>query len=369
MSTDAGGFVVHASVAGALAYAEGMVDLLPLSARVDAPATLPGLPEAEGLRWRSATRDDAAALAELHRAMDPLDHPHFVVDEEEIAEDFGEPRFDPVRDSLLAEDGRGVAAYGIALPLESRESIARVLLLGGVRPDRRGSGIGRGIAAWQEARGIQQLASAEEALPGWLLVYADTKHGAGAIRLFERRGFARDRYFLELRRDLAERIPEVTPAEGVRIVPWHGDWSASALEAKNASFRDHWGSQPESREHWEHHERLAIFRPDLSYLALATGEDGTERVVGLVRTDVNERDWAAQGYPHAYVGLVGVVREWRGRRIAQALLTRVLAASRDLGYERVTLDVDSDNPSGALGLYSSMGFRAATRSVALLRAF
>ena len=91
--------------------------------------------------------------------------------------------------------------------------------------------------------------------------------------------------------------------------------------------------------------------------------------MGLVRTDVNEGDWAAQGYPHAYVGLVGVVREWRGRRIAQTLLARVLEASRALGYERVNLDVDSDNPSGALGLYTSMGFRQATRSVALLKEF
>ncbi|WP_108248844.1 GNAT family N-acetyltransferase [Planctomonas deserti] len=345
-----------------------MVDQ-PLRTRVDAPATLPVPVDADGLRWRPATRADAAGLARLHSAMDPLDHPHFVVNEEEIAEDFAEPRFDPVADSLLAEDEKGIAAYGMALPLESRESIVRVVFLGGVRPDRRGEGLGRRIAAWQEARGTQQLAAAEEALPGWLLIYADTEHGGAAIRLFERRGFDRERYFLELRRDLGEPIPEVVPGDGVRIVPWHGDWSAGALEAKNASFRDHWGSQPESREHWENHQRLAIFRADLSYLALATGEDGTERVVGLVRTDVNEQDWAAQGYPHAYVGLVGVVREWRGRRIAQALLSRVLAASKDLGYERVNLDVDSDNPSGALGLYTSMGFRRATQSVALLKAF
>ncbi len=346
-----------------------MGDPQPLRVRVDFPATLPVPADGEDLRWRPATRSDAAALARLHSAMDPVDHPHFVVNEEEIAEDFAEPRFDPAHDSLVAEDASGIVAYGMALPLESRESIVRVVLLGGVHPDRRGTGIGRRIVAWQEARGTQQLATAEEALPGWLLVYADTEHGGATIRLFERRGFGRERYFLELRRDLAEPIPEVVPRDGVRIVPWHADWSAGALEAKNASFRDHWGSQPESAEHWENHQRLGIFRADLSYLALGTGEDGTERVVGLIRTDVNEQDWAAQGYPHAYVGLVGVVREWRGRRIAQALLSRVLAASRELGYERVNLDVDSDNPSGALGLYTSMGFRRATQSVALLRAF
>jgi mycothiol synthase len=345
-----------------------MAGRTPLSTRVGA-ATLPALPDGDGLRWRTATVADAPALARLHAQMDPLDHPHFVVDEEEIAEDFAEPRFDAARDSVLAEDDRGVAAYGIVLPLESRESIVRVILLGGVRPDLRGTGVGRALAAWQEARATHHLAAAEEALPGWLLVYADTEHGGDAIRLFEHRGFRRERYFLELRRDLAEPIPSVEPGEGVRIVPWHADWSGSALEAKNAAFRDHWGSQPESLEHWDDHQRLAIFRRDLSFLALATDDDGRERVVGLIRTDVNEGDWAAQGYPHAYVGLVAVVREWRGRRIAQALLARVLAASRALGYERVNLDVDSDNPSGALGLYTGMGFRQATRSVALLKEF
>jgi hypothetical protein len=35
----------------------------------------------------------------------------------------------------------------------------------------------------------------------------------------------------------------------------------------------------------------------------------------------------------------------------------------------VALDVDSENPSGALGLYTGMGFTAASRSVAFVEEF
>lgn len=94
-------------------------------------------------------------------------------------------------------------------------------------------------------------------------------------------------------------------------------------------------------------------RLDLSFLAM----DGDE-VAGLVIVDVNEEDWLRQGYSGSYVSLVGVVASWRRKGVAPALLAASLRASRDAGLERVALDVDSENPSGALGLYTGMGFAA-----------
>ena len=65
-----------------------------------------------------------------------------------------------------------------------------------------------------------------------------------------------------------------------------------------------------------------------------------------------------------YVALVGVVRDWRRRGVAPAMLAEVMRAARAAGHERIALDVDSENPTGALGLYTGMGFVATSRSVA-----
>lgn len=346
-----------------------MTQLPPLSERVSAPASAPHPADADGVLWRAATVDDVDALVNLHQAMDPIDHSHYITPREEIAQEFAHSYVNPATDSLIGLDERGRAvAYGFSILSPGQESLVRGILFGGVHPDRRGRGLGRQVLAWQEQRGLQHLAGSDKTLPGWLLGFADER-ASRALRLFERAGFETARYFLELRRDLADPIRAVALPEGVRVIPWDAGWTDRALEAKNAAFRDHWGSQPATAEQWESSLALSTFRPDLTFLAVARGDDGDEEVAAFLFTDVNEEDWAAQGYRGAYIGLVGVVREWRGNRLAQALLARALAAYRDLGYEKANLDVDSDSPTGALGLYSGMGFVPATRSVSFVKTF
>jgi ribosomal protein S18 acetylase RimI-like enzyme len=51
------------------------------------------------------------------------------------------------------------------------------------------------------------------------------------------------------------------------------------------------------------------------------------------------------------------------------LLAASLLASRKAGLERIALDVDSENPTGALGLYTGMGFGAVHTSQAHVKEF
>lgn len=104
-------------------------------------------------------------------------------------------------------------------------------------------------------------------------------------------------------------------------------------------------------------------------MGLATEPDGREHVVGFIMSSVNEEDWAAAGYRSSYIGLVGALNGWRGRHIAQALLAAQLAASRAAGHERATLDADSASPTGALDLYTGMGFFATNREAAYVLEF
>lgn len=343
-----------------------MTELSPLSERVDAPSELQPSP-VSGLTWRPATLDDLDAVIGLYAEMAAVDHPDWAETREEVEDEFTHSWVDLALDTLIGEvdtpAGRIVVAHGQVLAPPEPETIVRSLLFGGVHPQYRGRGIGRSLLEWQEGRGRQQLAASGLALPGWLMVYAPERN-ARLIALAERFGFRTERWFSQLSRDLSDPIPELALPDGLQLVTMTPDLSEQARLAKNDAFRDHWGSQPNTREQWDAMLALPTQRPDLSFLAL---HDGT--VVGLVLVEVNEADWSRQGSRGSYIPTVAVVGGWRRRGVAPALLAAALRAARDAGLQKTVLDVDSENPTGALGLYAGMGFVSVDVTLSQVRAF
>jgi ribosomal protein S18 acetylase RimI-like enzyme len=270
---------------------------------------------------------------------------------------------------MVAVDPQGVVqAWGGVLFPPGQETLVRSILAGAVRPSARGRGIGRQLLHWQQQRGLQQLATSEKTLPGWLITFTDERADA-TTRLYERFGFSVARYFLELARDLADGAPSVELAPEFRVVTFSPEWSEATMIARNDAFRDHWGSQPVDEEQWNSFVGKEVFRPELSFLAIARNAEGVEEVAGLVLASVNEEDWPGQGFSSTYIDLVGVGRAWRKRGIAPALLARTLAAAAAAGLDKAVLDVDSDSPTGALGLYTGLGFEESHRSVSYNRVY
>lgn len=347
-----------------------MVDTVrPLHDRVTAPASPPIPAHPDVALWRPATGADIDGIWRLDRAMGQVDHPNYLATRDEIAEDFGFSHFHPELDSLVGLDVSGrIVANGMAMFPPGQETLVRSVLFGGVHPELRGRGIGRKLLAWQLGRARQQLASSPKTLPGWVIAFTDERAPQNA-RLYERGGLGLARHFLSLERVLADPIREFPQAAGIRIVAYTPELSAAVHAARDEVFLDHWSSQPMSEEAWEAFVGAGVFRPDLSFVALGAGPGGTEEVAGFIFSTVNEDDWERQGFPGSYIGLVGVQRAWRGRHIAQALLSRQLAASRAVGHERATLDVDSASATGALGLYTGMGFTPTNREFAFTLEF
>ena len=88
--------------------------------------------------------------------------------------------------------------------------------------------------------------------------------------------------------------------------------------------------------------------------------------MGFALGSVNEEDWPVQGFSSVYVDLIGVTRDRRGRRIAPAVITALLRAARAAGLDKAILDVDTESPTGANGLYGRLGFEPTERMVALV---
>ncbi len=305
----------------------------------------------EDLEWRAPTRADLVAWATAVAAVEAVDRTGEVFTEEDLGDQLDISFFEAENDGRLlwAPDGT-IAAYATA---ESRpsEKQRRVSLEGAVLPQWRRKGVGRALVAWQIERGEAIGAAADQSLPGWLEFFADENDEVRSA-LFAEFGFAPHRYFLELRRPLNQPIPEVELTPDLRLVRFDPDRDEATCRAHNEAFLDHWGSSEIDDETWAtwvtgHRD----FRADLSFVVL----DGDE-VAGYAINATHRAEWEALGFSEAWTHQLGVRRAWRGRGIAKALLAASMQAFADDGLEFAALDVDAENPSGALALYLGMAY-------------
>ena len=78
--------------------------------------------------------------------------------------------------------------------------------------------------------------------------------------------------------------------------------------------------------------------------------------VAFVRCGVYPHDAELRGYTEGWIEQVGTARAHRGRGLAAALIQSAMAAFASSGIEYATLEVDTENPTGAHGLYTGLGF-------------
>jgi ribosomal protein S18 acetylase RimI-like enzyme len=309
-----------------------------------------------GVTWRPASPTDLDEILDLYREISRVDHPNHVTTRSGLAALFELSYFDAERDSRLGFDVNGrMVAVGMVLLPTAYTTLARSIIVGGVHPEYRLRGIGRALLSWQLGRAREQLSTVDRDVPRRIIAFTDER-AALTGRAYQRVGLGLHRYFSVLERPLSEPIEPVELAGDIRLVPYSPGLSAAVHRARDEAFLDNWGSQPMSDEAWDGFVGRETFRPELSFAAVVSGERNEDEVVGFILGTVNRADWKNQGFSSSYVSMVGVTAPWRGRRIAKALLAAHLQAAGDAGYDRVTLDVDSDSETGALGLYTGMGF-------------
>jgi len=255
---------------------------------------------------------------------------------------------------LLSKAEEPIAVALVFLPPASGDDEA-ASLLGVVRPDYYEQGLGTAVLSWMERR-VRTAREVNNSLLS-MRMSCDPQH-LTRIRLFEQNGFRPVRYSFKMQMPLVSSIAEPTIPSELALIPWQATWSELARSAFNSAFKGHWGLPTISEEMWmSRFVGVPQFRPDLSWLIVHESE-----VIGLC---VN---WLPPDASQGWIEAIGVVPEWRGRGVADAMMTRSLNTFLEHGLTKVALDVDTQNPTGALQLYEKSGFTAVKREAIFVKA-
>lgn len=313
--------------------------------------------------WRALSTNDISSVVTLFNTANQLDAPARVINADDVKK--ATATSNPQRNTRvgLAADG-SIAAFASVLAPAQGPLALEVEATGVVHPDFRGKGVGTELVNWQERR-ARELLGASQHNPEtqnetrWLSTNVQgTEHARE--HLLQNHGFTKKRTWLEMARDLSIPVPEATLPSSVKVTTPE-NYSEETWLAYNDSFRDHWGSRPDTWEEWLAREKRSDYRPDLSFIAVARAANGKEEVAGLVISRVNPKQFQARGGSFVYIHLMGVRRKWRGHGIASGLLLHSMHTFAEAGFERAELNVDSDSLTGAVSVYENLGFKEAHR--------
>lgn len=305
----------------------------------------------EGITARPIEKGDAEAWAELLAAREKVDQEGESYNADDLLEELDDPHLDAVNDTLglWAEDR--MIGFAKVQSSQTVVDVDRVRTEGTIHPEWRRRGLGTTLMHWIIQRAGELHAAKHPDVPGVVSSGTITTN-VGADRMLRQLGFEESRYFFDMKRPLDQAVPEVAMPEGFRLERFDPSLDEALRVTHNEAFRDHWGSTPLDQDSWR--ARLTggrAFRGNVSYVVL-DGETIATYVLGYEW----EADTEANGIRDLYVGQVGTLRAYRGKGLARAALAKVLTEGARAGYQRASLGVDADNPTGALGLYESLGF-------------
>ena len=216
-----------------------------------------------------------------------------------------------------------------------------------VHPEVRALGLEGAILDRLEARTREKLADA----PSDARVTLDSgigRHSVVTRAALEEHGFGYIRTFWRMRIDQTE--PPPTPEWPAGIVlriyqPGTSDERA-VYETVETAFEDHWNWHVTPYEEWMERTQRPNFDPALWFLAM----DGDQIAGTTLCTNETAKGW---------INKVAVLRAYRKRGIAKALLYQAFGAFWQRGIRRVELGVDAESLTGAQRLYEQVGMHPA----------
>ena len=294
---------------------------------------------------RPASDDDRAAISSLLQAAELAEYGRITADWDEIVGlIWRAPAFSPADDArIVVLDGTPVGFVGVFPPDDEPST--------GAPAEPYGAMVGLETQVREASEAL------EASLIDWATDRASARRAVGVRHyvpredarrqaLLRERGFERVRSMWTMHRDLPDHEPAPPPV-GIAVVTLEEHPDHAALHAADQeAFGEHFGFAAETFEGWRA-RRIDVDRHDPTQWFLALDGD---QVAGFL--------FQVTGGLVPQIAELGVRRPWRGRGIGTALLRHSFADIARRGGCEVTLWVDSENATGAVGLYRRVGMRA-----------
>lgn len=325
--------------------------------RVEDTIYLPDAPLIPGLVFRHYRGEsDLPRMVEVLDACRTADEDPQVTLLDDLRRNYENPKnCDLQKDMVMVEvDGKLIGYNRLTWWKEVEDGTHIYSHWGFVHPDWRGRGIGRALFHRAEARCREIAAGHPQGAPK-LLDAGTGDHLTALAELIESEGYEPVRHWYDMTRPDLEYIPDMPLPEGVEVRPvnkgdraqMHKIWAAE-VEA----FKDHWGMDETDEADFDRWDAGGKFTPELWMVAW----EGDE-VVGMVRNFIDHEWNARNNIKRGWTENISVRRPWRKKGVAKALIARSLHLLKLLGLGEAALGVDTENPSGALQLYLSMGYQ------------
>jgi ribosomal protein S18 acetylase RimI-like enzyme len=271
--------------------------------------------------------DDADAIAALYAGSRALDA-------REVRTWFANPSFDPSNDFRVVVRGGTVLGYADVQAETDRLSVDFMTA---------DAGAGRELLDWAEERA---RAYGIELLRAWAWPDADV-----LPVLLRERGFSPFRKSLELQVPLDDAVPDPVWPNGVSVGTVHDGEERDVHALVEEAFADLSDFRPTPYEDWAFswNDRKRL---DLWFAARADAGE----LVGIALCEPQRADLG-------WIETLAVRRSWRHRGLGKALLLHSFGELARGGRTTAALSVDSENATGAVRLYESVGMRPVSERV------
>lgn len=304
--------------------------------------------------------DDLQAICDLLNLCDTVDKSDDSYTVNDLRVEYSSPSIDTARDLRLWEDAEGrLVGFGQTWIPKDDGTLVDGYLYFRVHPEARGGDLADQVIAWGSEH-IREVGR-ERNQP------ARMRSGVRDFETFsrevlERNGLSIVRYFFKMARSLDEPIPEPQFPEGYTMRYSNGSDGEMErwVEMFNQSFIDHWNHHPMQLDDHKHWLTNPKYRPEGNLIAVAP--DGTFAAFCFcwIDPDDNERNNRSDGW----IDILGTRRGHRKIGLGTAMLLSGFNYLKSQGLMVAKLGVDAENPTGALRLYESVGFKTVMTSVA-----
>ena len=225
-------------------------------------------------------------------------------------------------------------------------------------PAFRRRGIGRALFRENVRRSAERAALEPDGTAVVLESFVeDVETGHKAI--LAAAGFEPVRHFFLMRVDDLGDVRDAPLPDGLELRPVTPEHHRAIFDAEAEAFKDHWGHREQTDDLFR-----TMFAPaELDTGLWAVAWDGDE-IAGVVQAWIWPEENEKLGVRRGWLERISVRRAWRRRGLGRALTAVALRNLHDAGMEDAMLGVDSENPTGALGLYEGLGFKVYSRAAA-----